>query len=152
MESAIIMLDENTDQATRQMLQKVIEKKRKYERLKNKHIFSIWTSMIMAVLLFGYVYYYIVVPYSSSFFTMFSMFVDRFSHFVFLSASIGMYGYMLMIKKKMDKAEKEYHGLRCEIIDKSKDLWKKEQEWKNRHKVFEMMKSNYDINLYHESK
>ena len=52
----------------------------------------------------------------------------------------------------MDKAEKEYQLLRCEIITKSKLLWEKESEWKNRHKVFEMMKKNYDINLYHENK
>ena len=52
----------------------------------------------------------------------------------------------------MEKAEKEYQLLRCEIIQKSKLLWENESEWKNRHKVFEMMKNNFDINLYHENK
>jgi hypothetical protein len=69
-----------------------------------------------------------------------------------LAAAIGLYGYMVLIKKKLDKAEKEFQLLRCEIINKSKQLWEKEEEWKNRHKVFEMMKKNYDINLYHENK
>ncbi|MGW9606608.1 DUF2663 family protein, partial [Heyndrickxia sporothermodurans] len=39
----------------------------------------------------------------------------------------------------------------CEIIDRSKDLWKNEA-WKSRNVVFEMMKEKYNINLYHESK
>nr|WP_193750923.1 DUF2663 family protein [Bacillus coahuilensis] len=41
--------------------------------------------------------------------------------------------------------------MRKEIVDRSKDLWK-EQRWNDRHIVFEHMKKNYDINLYHESK
>ncbi len=96
--------------------------------------------------------FYIVVPYSYPFSVCFSVFVDHFSHFLFLAAAIGLYGYMVLIKKKLDKAEKEFQLLRCEIINKSKQLWEKEEEWKNRHKVFEMMKKNYDINLYHENK
>ncbi len=64
----------------------------------------------------------------------------------------GLYGLMNVYRQKRDKAEKEFHALRCEIIDKSKDLWKKEDAWNNRHLVFEMMKQNYDINLYHENK
>ena len=33
MESSIMMLDERTDQATRKMLQKVVERKQKYDKL-----------------------------------------------------------------------------------------------------------------------
>ncbi|MEW8986220.1 MAG: DUF2663 family protein, partial [Bacillus sp. (in: firmicutes)] len=62
------------------------------------------------------------------------------------------YGLMNLFRNKRDKAEKEFHALRCEIIDKSKDLWRKEEAWSNRHLVFEMMKKNYDINLFHENK
>ena len=69
-----------------------------------------------------------------------------------LMAVIGLFGLMNVFRQKRDKAEKEFHLLRCEIIDKSKDLWGKEDQWKNRHIVFEMMKKNYDINLYHENK
>jgi hypothetical protein len=152
MESAIILLDEHTDQATKQMLQSVIERKKKFDIAKKQHIVSIWASMSSAALLFLYLYFFIAYPYSYSFFAMFSVFVDNFNHFIFLVATFGFYGYMIFLKQKRDKAEKEYQGLRCEIIDRSKDLWKQEAAWKNRHKVFEMMKKNYDINLYHENK
>ncbi|AOH55551.1 hypothetical protein ABE28_014425 [Peribacillus muralis] len=152
MESTIILLDEKTDQATKQMLQNVVDRKKKFEALKKKHMKSLWATMIVAGFFLIYLYLNIVVPYSYSFFTMFSVFVDHFSHFLFLASAIGLYGYMVMIKKKLDKAEKEFQLLRCEIINKSKQLWEKEEEWKSRHKVFEMMKKNFDINLYHENK
>ncbi|RFU65568.1 DUF2663 family protein [Peribacillus glennii] len=152
MEPAIILLDEHTDQATKQMLQNVIVRKRKFDKAKRNHELSIWASMGMAAILLLYLYFYIARPYSFSFFAMFSAFVDNFNHFFFLVTTIGLYGLMIMLKQKRDKAETEFHGLRCEIIDRSKDLWKQEAQWKNRHKVFEMMKNNYDINLYHENK
>ena len=83
---------------------------------------------------------------------MFSSFVGQETNLYFLVAAGGLFGLMNLLKAKREKAEKEFHALRCEIIDKSKDLWKKEDEWKNRHLVYETMKKHYDINLYHENK
>jgi adenylate kinase len=69
-----------------------------------------------------------------------------------LAFTIVGFGAMNLLKQQKEKKEKEYQELRCEIVDRSKDLWKKEEEWKNRHIVFEIMKKQYDINLYHEKK
>jgi hypothetical protein len=63
-----------------------------------------------------------------------------------------LYGAMNVLRQQKDKKEKEYQELRCEIVNRSKDLWKKEEHWKNRHFDFEVMKKTYDINLYHEKK
>ena len=152
MESSIIVLDEHTDQATKQMLQHVVDRKRKFETLQRKHRTIMWITVSIATLFFVYLYLYVFIPYSYSFFTIFSVFVNQFSHLFFLVCTIGLYGYLTIVKNKMEKAEKEYQLLRCEIIQKSKLLWENESEWKNRHKVFEMMKNNFDINLYHENK
>lgn len=152
MEPAIILLDDHTDQAAKQMLQNVVDRKRKYDLLKKKHLHSLWATMTIAALFLIYLYLYIVIPYSYSFYKMFGVFVGHFNHFLLLAAAAGTYGYMILVKNKMDKAEKEYQLMRCEIINKSKQLWEKEEEWKSRHKVFEMMKKNFDINLYHENK
>jgi hypothetical protein len=151
-EQNIIMLDERTDQATRQMLQKVIERKRKYEHLKFRHIIVMWATVFAAFLYLYYLYQTVLDPYSYSFAAMFSVYVDNSANLYYLVFTVGLYGFMNLLQKKRDKAENEYNALRCEIIDKSKDLWKQEDQWKNRHLVFEMMKSNYDINLYHENK
>ena len=35
---------------------------------------------------------------------------------------------------------------------KVQDLWRTDDQWENRHVVFEMMKKQFDINLFHENK
>lgn len=152
MESSIIRLDERTDQATRKVLQKVVERKQNYEQLKSRHLIVMWSTIVISFFYFIYLYYYLFQPYSYSFSAIFSSYVNQSSNLYMLIFIIGLYGFMNLIRGKRDKAEKEFHALRCEIIDKSKDLWKKEDEWKNRHIVFEMMKENFDINLFHENK
>lgn len=152
MESSIILLDEHTDQATKEMLQHLVDRKRKFESLQRKHRTVMWSTVAIAILFAVYLYIYVFIPYSYSFFTIFSVFVNQTHHLFFLFCTIGLYGYLTIVKNKMEKAEKEFQLLRCEIITKSKLLWEKETEWKNRHKVFEMMKKNFDINLYHENK
>ena len=83
---------------------------------------------------------------------MFSASLNDIVNISLLGLTIISYGSMNVLKQQKDKKEKEYQELRCEIVDRSKDLWKKEEEWKNRHLVFEIMKNKYDINLYHEKK
>ena len=100
MESAILLLDDNTDQATKQMLQHVVERKRKYEALKKKHLMTMWATIIFAGSLFAYLYTAIIIPYSYSFFTMFSAFVDQFTHLLFLLMTVGLYGYMAVLRNK----------------------------------------------------
>ncbi|WP_442594605.1 YpbF family protein [Neobacillus sp. D3-1R] len=152
MEESILMLDDRTDKATRQMLENVVKRKRKFDDFKYTHNITVMITLLMTTFFFYYLYKTIVVSYSYSFMAMFSAFLQKEINLAFLVITIGMYGMMNLLKAKREKAEKEYHALRCEIVDRSKDLWKKEEEWKSRHKVFEMMKEKYDINLFHESK
>ncbi|WP_071395622.1 YpbF family protein [Bacillus tuaregi] len=152
MESPIMMLDERTDQATRKMLQKVVERKQKFDRLTRIHLIMMWSGILITLVYFVFLYYTMMIPYSYSFAVLFSNFVNHTSNLFMLMVIMGLFGLMNVYRQKRDKAEKEFHALRCEIIDKSKDLWKKEDAWINRHLVFEMMKKNYDINLYHENK
>lgn len=152
MEKSIQELDERTDQVTKKMLQKVVERKRKYDILHFRHLVVMWTTIFSAFLFFFYIYKTIAIPYSHSFAVMFSQFVENIKNLYSLIFIGGLFGFMNVLREKRDKAEKEFHALRCEIIDKSTDLWNKEDQWKNRHIVFEMMKKEYDINLYHENK
>lgn len=152
MESPIKLLDDKTDPATKQILENVVKRKRKFDLYKKRHTVTIWVTISIVSLFFLYLYFTIASNYSYSFAAMFSAFVNDTNNLTFLTATVGMYGYMNLLKGKKEKAEKEFHDLRCEIVDRSKDLWSKEDAWKNRHLVFEMMKKNYDINLYHEKK
>ncbi|TCN23011.1 DUF2663 family protein [Mesobacillus foraminis] len=152
MEQLIQNLDGRTDQATRRMLHNVVQRKRKFDKFKKNHLIVMWATIGMAGIFLAYLYLTTIKPYSYSFYEVFSVFVSRSPNLYFLILTAGLFGLMNLLKEKREKAEKEFHALRCEIIDKSKDLWKKEDEWKNRHLVFEMMKKMYDINLFHENK
>ncbi|WP_445492156.1 YpbF family protein [Niallia sp. 03133] len=152
METSIQKLDDYTDEATKTMLQKLVEKKWKFDLLTKRHLFIMWLTIFLTFIYTYWLYKQIAVPYAHSFAVMFSVFIQEKNNLYAMAIIIGSFGFMNVLKQKKDKAEKEFHALRCEIIDKSKDLWKKEEEWKNRHKVFDMMKKLYDINLFHESK
>jgi Protein of unknown function (DUF2663) len=147
-----IRLLNHTDEATKQMLENVRKRKEKFDIAEKRHFLAIYLTLACAVIFFGNFYITIAKQYSYSFFAMFSATLDdTLSVFMFALTIIGL-GSMNVLKQQKEKKEKEYQELRKEIVDKSKDLWKKEEDWKNRHLIFEMMKKNYDINLYHENK
>lgn len=152
MEKPILELNHLTDEATKQMLIKCVEKKRKFDKLDTQLKFVTWLSIFITFFITYYFYKTIYVPYSYSFDALFTAFVSKKINGYILLILIGFFCYMKVLKDQKEKAEKEFDELRREIIDKSKDLWKKDEAWETRHIVFEMMKREYDINLYHESK
>lgn len=151
MDSPIRVL-EYTDEATKQMLENVRKRKEKFDNAKKLHNYVIMTTLFSAFIYLNYFYFSIVKQNGNSFFAMFSASVNNLMNMFLLGLTILMYGTMNLLKQQREKKEKEYQELRCEIVDRSKDLWKKEEQWQNRHIVFEIMKKNYDINLYHEKK
>ena len=146
------IIEKNSDPVTKRILENVIKRKNKYDLFKKRHKLAVWITLMLGTWFFIYIYYTIVKNYSYSFEKMFSEFVSNQTNLILLMITIGMYGYMNLLKGKMEKAEKEFHELRCEIIERSKDLWCKQDEWENRHYIFEIMKKDHDINLYHEKK
>ena len=147
-----IQLLEYTDQATKQMLENVRKRKKKFDDTKLWHYISIYATLSLALIFMAYFYFTIYLHFSYSFLAVLSATInDSFSVSLLSIVLIGL-GSMNVLKQQKEKKEKEYQELRCEIVDRSKDLWKKEDEWKNRHVVFETMKKKYDINLYHEKK
>jgi len=151
MDSVLLMLDDGTDEATKQMLQNLIERKRKLDKLHKKQMFFL-SLFFLYTFLFIYLFYKkLLIPYSDSTFQIISSFFDSRMMMLLLLAGAALLGAVKIFRDQKDKAEEEFHALRCEIIDKSKDLWKNDA-WENRHKIFEMMERKFGINLYHESK
>ncbi|KEZ50752.1 hypothetical protein AZ46_0208875 [Metabacillus indicus LMG 22858] len=151
-EKQILELGGSTDQATREMLQSVLNKKRKYDRYK-KNCFK-WQMFTLfgGLVYFLYVYQFIVVPNGSNIGYMLGELVGSVLHFFVVLLLGSGYATARYYKKKEEKYEKEYHGLRTEIIRKSSELWPQPYHWKKRGEVYDMMKKHYDINLYFESK
>jgi hypothetical protein len=133
------------------MLQNLIERKRKLDKLHKKQMFFL-SLFFLYTFLFIYLFYKkLLIPYSDSAFQIISSFFDSRMMMLLLLAGAALLGAVKIFRDQKDKAEEEFHALRCEIIDKSKDLWKNDA-WENRHKIFEMMERKFGINLYHESK
>ncbi|MET3696148.1 uncharacterized protein DUF2663 [Bacillus oleivorans] len=152
MEPSILKIGDWTDQATKQLLQLAVNKKRKFDKFKRYHLLSVWCTVISAFLFLYYVNNTVIEPYSDSFQLMISAFVDHPYHLYMVLIVGGSFGGMNVLRKKRSKAEDEYHELRREIVDRSKDLWKHEEAWRKRHLVLDMMKKEFNINLYHETK
>ncbi|MFZ7945089.1 MULTISPECIES: DUF2663 family protein [Bacillaceae] len=147
-----IQLLEHTDKATKQMLENVRKRKKKFDDTKMWHFMTIYATLFCAFIFVVYFYITIVKHYSNSYLSMLSVTLKDTAAVSLLALTLIGLGAMNLLKQQKEKKEKEYQELRCEIVDRSKDLWKKEEEWQNRHIVFEIMKKQYDINLYHEKK
>lgn len=139
-----------TDPTTKQMLQSLINKKLKYNKYKVAHFLLFSTTMLFGFFTF-YLFYKTISKLSYSVYDAFSAVLNTDYFLYLLFIVFALFGGVKIIYEKKEKLEIEFHNLRCEIIDKSKDLWK-EENWKQRHTIFEQMKAKYDINLYHESK
>lgn len=152
MEPSILKLDDFTDQATKQLLQLLVNKKRKFAKYKKRHLYMMWWTILSAFFLLLYMNERIIEPNTYSFQVMLSAFVQNSFHLYAVLIIGSSFGAMNVWRKKKDKAEDEYHALRREVVDRSKDLWKQQEDWKKRHLVYNMMKKEFDINLYHETK
>ncbi|MBS4217282.1 DUF2663 family protein [Bacillus sp. FJAT-49711] len=151
MEAFLVDLGDHTDQTTKQMLQNLIDKRIKYNRYKNIHFLLLSIAFLFGFFVFSLFYKATIETSTNSVLDTFFILVKK-NHFLTLFfIAFTLFGSVKVIFEKKEKTEKEYHALRCEIIDKSKDLWKGDK-WNQRHRVFEQMKKKYDINLYHQSK
>ncbi|WP_064090996.1 DUF2663 family protein [Rossellomorea aquimaris] len=140
-----------TDLATKQMLHNLIDRKQKFDKAKTMHMYTLYLTIFLSFFFLYYLSKYVLAPYSYSFSAMLSVFVSNSLHLYILLIVVALFGATKVLYEKKEKKESEYHALRCEVIDRSKDLWK-EDAWRMRHKVFEKMKTEHDINLFHGSK
>ncbi|CAG9623503.1 DUF2663 family protein [Sutcliffiella rhizosphaerae] len=147
----IKMLGQHTDEATKQTLQLLVNKKRKFDNFKKRELRWRIACCLTLGLFIGYIYYFLFhQSYSTA--ASISYFFDRSVHLwivMFIGFQLGMIKYLLY---KKDKTEKEYHDLRKEMVKRSDDYWSQPEDWKQRHLVYDMMKKEFDINLFHETK
>ncbi|MBB5172928.1 DUF2663 family protein [Texcoconibacillus texcoconensis] len=74
---------------------------------------------------------------------------DQWLLLLLLMMSLSFYQ-VTMRKSKLDKAEKDFDELREDIIDRLSDIWDTEENWKEKHKLFQELKNDYDINLFYK--
>lgn len=151
MEKILPILDEQVDEATKRMIQHLVEKKMKFDHYKNTHFFILSFFILYCLTLLFISYTLVIVPNEFSIMnSITAMLGTKYLIFLFL-LGVLLFGALKFYFEKKEKAETEFHDLRCELIEKSHDIWN-EEHWANRHQIFDEIKKQYDINLYYETK
>ncbi|HWO95723.1 MAG TPA: DUF2663 family protein [Bacillus sp. (in: firmicutes)] len=152
MDSQIRQLNELTDEVAKHMLQSVIDKKRKLDQINEKEKKIRWLLLGCLALICLYIFLSFQQLAFITYHSVLSFLLSSVSHLVMILVIFSLYYYLLQVRKKSEKTEKEFHDLRCEVIQKSPDLWGDAEKWEARQHVFSMMKEEYDVNLYYENK
>ncbi|WP_257347757.1 YpbF family protein [Pseudalkalibacillus decolorationis] len=126
------------------------KKEQKYEQTLLK-----WSLSLFVVIFFTflYVYFYKLRLVQQSFFStkgMFEFIIQDKLLLVMTVAGLTCLIQLFAYKKKHQKAENEYEELRKTTIERGEELWEKPVPWKHRHEVFDWLKNEHDINLYHK--
>ncbi|MCJ7839434.1 YpbF family protein [Lederbergia sp. NSJ-179] len=151
MKSFLLDEIEKMDPITKRILQNLIDRKKKLNHYKQLHFFLLTGALLFSLVIFYFIFHTTVIPHQSSMLDLISIFLQQSKFIYFMLIAAALFGAVKITFEKMQKSEQEFHTLRCEVIDKSGDLWKGDR-WGERHKVYEQMKNKYDINLYHQSK
>ncbi|MFC3882754.1 DUF2663 family protein [Bacillus songklensis] len=152
MDDQIKQLNHLTDEVAKQMLQSVVDKKRKFDKVNEKERRIRWLLLGCLGLICIYLFFSFQQLSLITYRSVISFVLSSFYHLFMILIVFSLYYYLLQVRKKSEKVEKEFHDLRCEIIQKSSDLWRGDEKWGERKHVFSMMKKEFDVNLYYENK
>lgn len=142
----------NTDETTKVMLQELVDKKDKLDKAEKNHRFHVFISFGLAVILLYNFYNTLGQFVTIRLDTLQMIFSQNNLNFILVILLILDFAWLKVAKGRCTKLETEFHQLRIEICDKSKDLWKSDEAWSGRNHVFAVLKNEFDINLYYESK
>ena len=138
-----------TSDVMMEILKRLVESKKKEKKYETIHFWWGLTTLLCLLLAGCYVYWSKLMV-TNTFITSLQALTSDIFFMVFVIIIVLCLLQLKYSKKKFEKAEKEFESLRMEVIERTVELWENEEHWKNRHKVFEVMEKEYDINLYHK--
>lgn len=128
------------------------------QKLKKKHekrekTLTIYRTVlfITAVIFVAYLLIFTVVPYWNLYGLMVSKLINNEVHYILIGILVTVNILVKYGEKKAEKAEKEFHALRCEVIQRVDELWPVGEKRNNRHLFLKEMLEKYNINLYYEN-
>lgn len=125
--------------------------KRKHEKKEAELKLYKAVLLTVAAVFLGYVLIFTVMPHRFQYGLMVSNLINDVYHYFFIALLVTVHLRLKFIEKKADTAEKEYNALRCEVIQRSEELWPEGERREKRHLFFKEMKEKYKINLYYEN-
>jgi cobalamin biosynthesis protein CobD/CbiB len=131
------------------VLAQLVEKKA--EKDKWKKALNQWGLSMLFVVVATFVYlYYFKVRTASYMANPLTLLFDDEMVWVCIVYLILSSFQMIWMKKKYKKADDDYEAIRKDFIDRNEEWWSDEEQWEMRHVVFEFMKKEYNINIYHK--
>lgn len=140
-------------EVTIEVIKSLIEKRQKEQRF--EQLVLKWALTLFVILFFAllYIYFYKLPTvenlYVSTQSVSANLLQDKILG-VLIIVGILSFVQMILYKKKHTKSESEYEELRIATIERGEELWEKPVPWQHRHEVFEWLKAEYDVNLYHK--
>ncbi|WP_261129169.1 YpbF family protein [Bacillus sp. Marseille-Q3570] len=143
----------SVSEVTLEVVKNLIERRTKEKRF--EQLVLKWSLSLFVMLFFSLIYiYFYKLPAFGTMFLMNRNVIGYLSQDKLLLTLfiIGIFSIVQMIyyKKKHTKAENEYEELRIATIERGEELWEKPVPWKHRHEVFDWLKQEHDVNLYHK--
>ncbi|HEX7065868.1 MAG TPA: DUF2663 family protein [Bacillales bacterium] len=135
-------------EVTTKLLIELVDRKEEAKRCKTSVMkVTLFLIVLVIVLLF---YIFVVKQGALSHFSsgMFpSILSDPFVWLLVIGLIVGFFR-LKQVTRKYEEADDDYEALRCELIDRSEELWPKLAYWDIRHHLFEHLETEYEINLY----
>ncbi|WP_458412657.1 DUF2663 family protein [Schinkia sp. CFF1] len=139
------------DEVGQVIIQDLCKLKTKYEKKESELKLLRMMMLISAAIFIGYVLIFTVLPFRFQYGVMISRLINDGYHYLFIAVLVTLHFRFRFIEKKAEKLEKEYNALRCEVIQRSEELWPEGEKRAKRHHFFKLMKEKYKINLYYEN-
>ncbi len=140
-------------EVTMEVIKSLVEKRQKEQRF--EQLLLKWSLSLFVILFFAvlYIYFYKLSTLETMFINSSNIseyFLQDMLLFVLFVGGLLCLVQMILYKKKHVKAESEFEELRIATIERGEELWEKPVPWNHRHEVFEWLKKEHDVNLYHK--
>lgn len=139
------------DEVGQVIIKDLCELKKKHDKKEAELKFYKGGLLLASVLFLVYVLFFSVVPYRFHFNSMITVLINNVNNYFFIALIVTFFYRMKFIEKKAESAEKEYNALRCEVIQRTEELWPDGERRQKRHLFLKEMKDKYNINLYYEN-
>ena len=130
------------------LIKKIKERKKKKERYK----MALYTLSLLILILCGVAIYCLFdgrVTQEQYALSLDSFLQNRFL-FNLILAFIGLFLVFRFVGKRYEEVDRDYEKLRVEIINRSKELWSHHYDPDSEGLVYDYLKKDYDINLFHK--
>ncbi|MEW9698369.1 DUF2663 family protein [Paenibacillus sp. SI8] len=141
----------NLSYDTQKLLEDLIDRKEKWDRLKKSQLFYLMAAAGLCLLFARTFYLNMMLGSGGNTIAMLDILLSNKSVLFTFIASVAAIIYVRNEVNKVEKAKKKYESLREEAIDKLDSSWLRNVKSETREHVSAYMKVKHDINIVYKS-